>query len=402
MVLGLAALALCGVYLSYRESDLIPTAPAATQPRLAWVFEAPHSGSVVAAPCVSTNTVYLAAAHTKGFQQYGTLYALDRSTGRIQWTFDRDGEMLPTASSPILRAGKLYFGEGMHASFSCRLQCLDANSGKPIWAHFAGDHIEGSPALADGIVVFPAGNDGVIACDSATGEPRWQFEGEVHVDSTPAVAAGRVIVGSGTNRRFQNSQVIALDLHSGKPLWRTPVNLPAWGPPCINNKRVYVGLGNGRLTRSAQPPDKPAGQLVCLDLETGELCWSFSAQDAIFGRAAVAGDDVVIGSRDGFLTVLTGQGTEQVRVDMGGPVVAGPIVVDERIYAVSVPGRVVCLQRDGTELWRYELARPGSAALAFSSPVIQSGQLFVTAELQTGNTGIVTLFCLQLPQEPDS
>src|SRR5262245_47776432 len=78
--------------------------PAPDGPRLVWVFEAPLPGSVVATPCVTAEAVFLAAAHARGFHQGGAVYALDPSTGKAKWAFDRDARMLPTASSPLVAA----------------------------------------------------------------------------------------------------------------------------------------------------------------------------------------------------------------------------------------------------------------------------------------------------------
>lgn len=85
----------------------------------------------------------------------------------------------------------------MHANFSCRLYCLDAASGKPLWAFKTTDHIEGGPALVGDEVIFPAGNDGVYAIEAKTGTRRWNFRADLHIDSTPLVEGERIYIGSG-------------------------------------------------------------------------------------------------------------------------------------------------------------------------------------------------------------
>src|SRR5262249_8921128 len=106
------------------------------------------------------------------------------------------------------------------------------------------------------------------------------------------------------------------------------------------------------------------------------------------------------GSRDRNVYGVTPDGRELFRVPMGGPVVGGVVVADGRAYAVSVPGRVVCLEAaSGRELWRHELGRASVEPLAFAAPVVVGNRLYVGAEMRTGQTGIVTLFCFDLPDQ---
>jgi outer membrane protein assembly factor BamB len=79
-------------------------------------------------------------------------------------------------------------------------------------------------------------------------------------------------------------------------------------------------------------------------------------------------------------------------------VVAGVAAADGRAYTVSVAGRIVCLDpASGRELWRHELGRPGVEPHVFAAPVVSGGRLYVAAEMTTGQIGVVTVFCFQLP-----
>lgn len=367
-------------------------------PRLVWVFEAPRPGAVIATPRVTATAIYLGAAHTQGFNLTGAVYAIDPATGKSQWSFDRNGHMLPTASSPLIIGDRLYFGEGMHGHFACRLQCLDVATGRPRWDFETSDHVEGGPVAAGELVLFPAGNDGLYAVDATTGKRRWNFRADVHIDSSPCVSSGQAIVGTGKSRRFSNYQVVCLDVSSGNPIWRTSVNLPAWGDPICTGDRVYVGLGNGRLTESVKPPETPAGALACLDAATGKLLWSFPTGDAVFGRPALVGDCVVFAGRDGNLYGLNADGQEAWRLSMGGPAVSGVASVGSHVYAVSVAGRIVRVDAaSGREEWRHELGHTGVEPHVFTSPVIVGQRIYIAAEMTTGQAGIVSLFCFELP-----
>jgi len=389
--------ALVGSWFALRPRR--PNPPAETPgPRLHWVFEAPRPGMVVATPRVTPQAIFLATAHARGVQRTGAVYAIDPRTGKAQWTFDADGAMLPTASTPFVAGQRLYVGEGMHGNFMCRLHCVNVATGTAQWAFESGDHIEGGPVEAGGTLFFSAGNDGLYAVDATTGVRKWNFRADLHIDSSPSVADGRVFCGSGKSRRFKTYQVVSLDVDSGKPIWQTPVKLPAWGSPAVVGGRVYIGLGNGRLTESAAPPEVPAGALACLDTATGSPLWTFPTGDAVFGVPAVTDDRILFGARDGHVYVVSHNGNESYRIAMGGPVVGGIVAWKGLAFAVSVTGRVVCIEiGTGREVWQHELGRPGAEPRVFATPVVADGRLYVAAELATGDTSIITLYCFEIP-----
>jgi outer membrane protein assembly factor BamB len=355
---------------------------------------------VVAAPLTTPDAVYLAAIHARGFRLSGAIYAINPQTGKPLWTFDRDGGMLPTASSPHLTDGRLLIGEGMHANFACRLYCLDPASGKPCWHFETGDHIEGGVAVEGDTVFFPAGNEGVYAVDSASGQPKWNWRDDLHIDTTPMVEGGRLYVGTGPSRRHTATRVVCLDTRTGNPVWRTPVNLPAWAPPVVAGNRLFVGLGNGRLMEGARPPESPAGAMACFDKTIGTHLWTFPVSDAVFGRPVVLDDRIVFGSRDGRLYGVTFDGRELFQIDVGGPVIAGLAADEGLVFAASVSGRVTCIDpSDGREVWRHELAVQNVTPHVYAMPRVLAGRLYVAGEVRTAGSevGIVTLYCFELP-----
>jgi outer membrane protein assembly factor BamB len=397
VVIGVAAGLMAGgvaVRLALHRHDITPSNAAG--PRLLWSFEAPQPGFVVGAPVVSEDAIYLAIGHSRGFQQAGAVYALDPATGKPKWVYTDSGAMLHTASTPLVARGRVVVGEGLHNNFSCRLHCIDARTGRGAWTFPTQDHIEGGPALANGLVVFPAGNDGLYAVDLESGKEKWHFRADLHIDSTPFVLDGRVFAGSGPSRRFDALQAVCIDAATGKPIWRTPVKLPAWGSPVVGAGRVFIGLGNGRLT---QADPVPAGGLACLDAATGKEIWTVSVPDAVFGRPTIAANRVVFGSRDGYLRGISFAGEEIFRIDLAGPVMASPVADGEVISAVSISGRVIGVNAaDGRELWRYELRERGSEPRMYASPTLVGKQLLVAGEMMAGQLGVVCLHCFELPE----
>ena len=377
-----------------------PLPDTTSQPHLLWAFEAPRPGSSVASPLVTADAVYLAAVHAHGFRLSGALYALDPETGKLRWTFNRDGLMLATASTPLLADGRLFFGEGMHANFHCRLYALDPVSRAEVWTFGVGDHIEGRPIADADTVYFPAGNEGLYALESKTGRRKWNFRADVHIDSTPALIGRRLFVGSGPSRKFTTMQVICLDAANGAPVWRTPVDLPAWATPVVEGERVFVGSGNGRLMEGAKPPETPAGALVCLNATTGAVNWTIPVPDAIFGKPVVVGERVLFGSRDGIVYGASFDGQVQYRIPLGSPVIAGLTSDTGLVYAVSVHGRLACIDPTaGRVLWQHELAIPGSTPHVYAAPVVAGTKLYLATEMRLPDSsfGVVTLSRFGLP-----
>ncbi len=397
--IGIAVLAagLAGV-AAYRFWPRSPSPTPPPGPAVLWVFEAAEPGGIVAPPWVGTDAVYVAAVADRGLRSGGAVFALDPATGKRRWAFDAGGHMLPTASAPVLAGGRLFVGEGMHGHYACRLYCLDPATGRTVWDFPTTDHIESTPAVADGVVYFGAGNDGVYAVDAETGKQRWQFTADLHIDASPCASNGRVIVGSGPSKKFKALRVVALDAKTGALAWRTDTDLPAWGSPRAADGRVFVGLGNGRLTEGAQPPETPAGAVLGLDEATGRVLWRFDAKDAVFQQPTVDGDRVYFGSRDGNLyAVRADTGGLVYRVPMGGPVVAPPAVADGKVYAVTVGGKLRCLDAaDGRERWAWD-AKQGRPVKPVVLAAVRAvgGRVFVAAELKTGAGGAASLYCLQ-------
>ena len=114
----------------------------------------------MSSPVVAGDRVYTAALH-QGFQPYGTVYCLDRESGRVRWGFNDGGKMKDVFSSPCVAAGRVYVGEGFHQDLGCRMYCLDADTGEKVWDFPTNSHTESTPCVAGGKVYFGAGDDGL-------------------------------------------------------------------------------------------------------------------------------------------------------------------------------------------------------------------------------------------------
>jgi outer membrane protein assembly factor BamB len=369
-----------------------------------WTFEQVEHGAIISTPIVTEDCVYVAAIRDNALNPSGVVYCLDRRRGSVRWTFDDDGAMKHTYSTPCLADGRLYVGEGMHGNDVCKMYCLDAATGRKVWECVTGGHIESSPCVAGGAVFFGSGDDGLYCLDAVSGAKRWHFHGQWHVDVRPVVAEGRVYAGSGISRLIRTTELFCLDASDGRPLWRTPTELPVWGSPVLAENQIFFGTGTGRLTMSAEPPEKPAGALVCADAKTGIIRWNYRVADAVFCSPAVDAERVYFGARDGrCYCVGRRDGRERWQQDLGSPIVTRPALVEGRLYLVASGGQLCCLEpSDGQPLWTFDLAKhTQTRPQLLSSPVVESEEkgrhclFYLGTELRRGDDSEAVMYCLR-------
>jgi outer membrane protein assembly factor BamB len=374
--------------------------------KVVWTFEQVERGAIVSSPCVVGDRVYVAAIRDEGLSTSGVVYSLRQDTGKVMWLFDDDGRMQQMYSTPCVVDGRVYIGEGMHANHACKLYCLDAASGKKLWRFVTAGHIESSPCVADGKVFFAAGDDGLYCLDATTGAQRWHYRAVVHLDTSAAVTGKRVYFGSGVSRTHKATEIFCLDIEDGKVVWQKPTHLPAWGSPAVWGDQVFFGLGNGRLMHSAEPPEKPAGALLCVAATSGETLWCYPVDDGVLVRPAVDTEHVYFGARDGFCYCVARRGGRLCwKQDLGSPLATIPALIDGRLYIVASRGRVSRLDADSGKVgWTFDVAAYSQTKpRLFSSPTVQRERprsndhyrVYFGAELEMSLTSAALCYCLR-------
>lgn len=134
-------------------------------------------------------------------------------------------------------------------------------------------------------------------------------------------------------------------------LWKVPVQDGVTATAAIVDGRVYVGTFGG--------------ELICLDLKTGERQWThFSAlrkkpKDFIPGfqsSPTVTNDLVVIGDEDGFFhAVERDSGKLRWKFETLGEIISSAAIVGDRIIFGSYDATLYCLNAaDGALVWKFE------------------------------------------------
>jgi outer membrane protein assembly factor BamB len=383
---GLGVLLLCGLVtlLNFGPRSTGPTASGTTSgdaetigPRLASarVFEVPGASQVMSGLTLDGDRLYFGTEITRLSSRDGNVFCLNRDSGEVLWKFGDDEGMLPAFCTPSLHDGKLFCGEGLHSDRNCRIFCIDAATGKSAWEKpfQTSSHTEGAPAVVNGKVFFPAGDDGLYAADARTGTRLWQFPGGkergIHIDAAPAVKGNRVFAGSG----LYSFVAVCLDTETGNEIWRTDLKLRSFGAPFVLGKHVYFGVGTGNMLldtfayeeEGGMKETEPAGAVVCLDIENGKQVWRADLDRAV--HTGLAGDSfsVYAACRDGFVYAFDRKtGKLRWKTGIGGPITAAPAVAvaggtPVAVYAVSQDGNVACINpHTGGIAWQRRLPAP--------------------------------------------
>lgn len=149
----------------------------------------------------------------------------------------------------------------------------------------------GPVVVGDRVVV--AGTDGAVtALDRQSGRNMWTFSAGAEVLGTPAAADGLLVFGSGAGKVYALGE-------GGRQVWSYDAGLPVYGRPIVANDTVYVGDNGGRLH--------------ALRLADGTPAWTFERADfAIESWPCIWKDRVVFGAWDGYLYALAADSGKQV------------------------------------------------------------------------------------------
>jgi outer membrane protein assembly factor BamB len=345
------------------------------------------------------------------------IWSFDTNPKGTEWKKAARGRQNTLMATPVLYEGRIYIanGEGPDVSRGpARLYCIDpsregdvspeledsAGKSKPnsksaeIW-HF-GDSVTPRPkkgrrytfdgtmstvAIHDGLVIAPELAGFIHCLDARTGREYWMYDTLSAIYGSPLIADGKVYIGA------ENGDVFVLALsREMKLLAQNDGSIAIHSSPVLANGVLYIA-SNSRLyaIRKSDDTDRPPGHWVQwrgpdranVSGETGLLqTWpkegpplAWKAQGLGDGVASVAvsgGRVYTLGYRDDHEYVIaleehTGKKLWDAKI---GPAVnenrvmrwltqRTPTVDEDRLYAVTARGDLICLQSaDGKELWR--------------------------------------------------
>lgn len=295
------------------------------------------------------------------------LYALNKSTGAVLWSFDL-GDLAGQAfdgpvSSPAVSKGNVIFVGGAGGD----LYAIDGKTHRQKWHYVNGSqfYAAASPTIGpDGTVYYaPSAHSSLFAFNPATGAKRWTFGARSSINSTPALGPdGTLYLGSVDGAFYAVSSINGAQLwlyETGTPFQEGIENSAAISP----DGTVYFGTH-----------DSSGGKVFALNGATGAKRWVFSGK-SFFSSPAIAPDGTVfIGSKSGGLYALNGAtGAQKWLADTGKSNSSPVYGSDGRVYVTTFGGLTAFSASNGAVLW----TAPFSSDATPSAALDKDGTLYV-------------------------
>ena len=292
------------VYGMVASSPLATAAPAQEREAgdLLWQYRADED--LLSQPAAANGTLYVGAEDSY-------LYAIDALTGALAWRYKTDYRLV--TEPPTTADGTVYSrrADGM-------LYAMDARSGELRWQYQAGESAWTSPTVNEGVVFTGSGDGSVHAIDASTGSLIWRYRTEAAVIYAPLVTNDRVYVVSSDDGYWRDFwvdlSIYALDAYTGNLLWRrdgvysrpsvadgvlyvwrrhsgggypfyevnvwdasTGNYIWAWNTAQITNHDIQFSPGRLRVVDGVAYIISTSGQLLALNVRTGDELWSYES-----------------------------------------------------------------------------------------------------------------------------
>jgi outer membrane protein assembly factor BamB len=163
----------------------------------------------------------------------------------------------------------------------------------------------------DGRLYFSTDKGHLYCLDGAAQQLSWHQTNPVPFAGPPSLSPDRLFVWD------EDNTVLCFD-RQGKPGWKTKVPDRISGSISLDRERIYVGT--------------EAGDLIALNLATGEPVWRFRTKGAIAAAAVFYRDSIIAGSSDGLVYWLDPKGIRRSRIDLGSPVLVTPLVDGDLLF----------------------------------------------------------------------
>jgi len=300
--------------------------------------------------------------------------------GAARWEFPPPGDrgQAQFYAPPALTEDVVYVG-----GFDRKVYALDRDNGAQLWVNEdAADRIIGGLAVAQGKVFAGEGTGGLLALNQRTGEREWFFPTDRGIWATPLILEDTVYVTS------LDHNIYALDIDTGEVLWQQDLEGAIAGTPAYADGVLYVGsfahklfavsAEDGEILRTFDARNwvwgGPAlvdgviyfadlsGTLYALEAETFNPLWQQQiAEGAIPATPLVAGDVVIVGSRDDHVYAVNREsGLPVWNQTAGADILSNPVLLGEDVVVVStLAGDRMLIAyniENGQEIWRYPAA----------------------------------------------
>lgn len=272
---------------------------------------------------------------------FGFVTALNVESGEEIW---RRPMGVPMIGSPTVDDNRVFVSSNNNEIFA-----LDLRTGQTLWSDQAiaeSARVLGSPSAAaiEDFIISPFSSGEIIAFLAANGRRLWvdaiQGAGrftpisEINdIGSRPVLGAGLVFASN------QSGATVAIDGRSGARVWGQPVG--STRAPALAGRYLFV-IGT-------------EGELVCLDVESGEAYWVTQLpryrdeekrrNRITYSAPIVASNRIILASSRGELLAFSPQTGEQTgSLRLGDTVYIEPIAAQGRLYVLTDRANLIAIR----------------------------------------------------------
>ena len=207
-----------------------------------------------------------------------------------------------------------------------------------LWTYEAGDAIESSAAIVDGVVYVGSATGELHAVNLRDGTLRWKYKASATGigESSPAVADGIAYVGD------LDGVVHAIDVSSGTARWTFKTGSEIKSSPVIVDGTVLIGSYDANL--------------YALRAADGKLVWKVQTQGYVHATPAILdGVAYVTGCDEILRGIRVADGKEVLALSSGAYTGASPAVTDAHAFYGTYANEVLGVDLKAKKiLWRYK------------------------------------------------
>ena len=306
----------------------------------------------------SSVTVYDSAVFVNDLS--GRIYCFSLATGKTLGQLRYKGSIFTT---PIIQKSLIIFAVVNHKGNISTLYFYDFKEGKELSSvEIEGRVINQLLKIDDGIILLS--ETGHLYKFDFTGNLIWYYEAKSFCHSNPASNNKVIVFGN------DNGEIISIDQRdvlrnndpNSKLIFREKIGHPFFSGAIIFTNEIYIGNDDGNI--------------YSIDLNSGNVNWSFQTGAKIKMEAVVTEDEIFIGNLNGELYKLSKDGKQIWRLDTKGLMNMTPILTNDYLILPDTNKKVYIVSRDNGEIVN-SLTLEGRVKL---SPVINKNLLFIGFE----------------------